>query len=333
MDNIYKDSMTPEEARLRLEEENNLRKELGWQDFIDKLGKAAAGAATLNGKAPTPIDLSAKNDQRSQLLAQMIEERRNNDKNSQALKMKEIEQTLLEKRRSDDRDFQKMMFNDRRNAAINEKNDQKMEKQVERLSDKLNSSQELVSSINDLENELGFKLDDYDTTSKTVKNKPVDVPGVSVPGLGRVKFYSSDARNLETKLAKIFNVTLRDRSGSAVTNPELERLKSEFASGKFNTEDELLKAAKEYKNAAILAMKNFEAGVKPEAVAEYQSRGGITSESVKNLPVKESDKNITGGTAIADTRKTIVDKKYSPSRNKTRIKYSDGSEELLDGRQ
>jgi hypothetical protein len=35
----------------------------------------------------------------------------------------------------------------------------------------------------------------------------------------------------------------------------------------------------------------------------------------------------------ASARKTVTGKQYSPSQNKTKIKYSDGTEEIVDGKQ
>lgn len=44
---------------------------------------------------------------------------------------------------------------------------------------------------------------------------------------------------------KLFNITLKNRSGAAVTNQELERLKSEFAAGAFKTPEQLQKAVEQ----------------------------------------------------------------------------------------
>ena len=61
----------------------------------------------------------------------------------------------------------------------------------------------------------------------------------------------------------------------------------------------------------------------------YKGKGGITPERAKELvgprPFNTDKK--------ASTEKTVAKKQYSPSRNKTKIIYSDGSEEIIDGRQ
>lgn len=55
-----------------------------------------------------------------------------------------------------------------------------------------------------------------------------------------------DARLARQDVQKLFNITLKDRSGAAVTNQELERLKAEFGKGAFKTtaqlQDAILKA-------------------------------------------------------------------------------------------
>lgn len=164
------------------------------------------------------------------------------------------------------------------------------DKAVEGLAHRLGNSQEIASSIAAVEKQLGFSLDDWDAKSGKAAKKgvngavlqEVDLPGASVPLLGRVTAFSGDARQLESRVAKVFNTELRDRSGAAVTTPELERLKSEFAAGKFNTESEMIGALQEYKAAARSAMKNIELGAPPEALEEYRSRGGLVSESMNN---------------------------------------------------
>lgn len=146
----------------------------------------------------------------------------------------------------------------------------KVEADVQKLGDKLEPLQNAGASIDDLETELGFKLEDYDPAKH-------DLPGVSVPGIGRVSAYSGDARQLQSKVGTIFNTVLKDRSGATVTNTELDRLRSEFGAGKFNTEPELIKALQDYKAAAARAMNNTTARFTKEAVGTYQARGGRTS--------------------------------------------------------
>lgn len=53
---------------------------------------------------------------------------------------------------------------------------------------------------------------------------------------------SQEARTARQDVAKLFNIVLKDRSGAAVTNQELERLKNEFGQGIFKTPEQLMTA-------------------------------------------------------------------------------------------
>ena len=59
------------------------------------------------------------------------------------------------------------------------------------------------------------------------------LPDISIP---------KDARDARQDLAKLFNITLKDRSGAAVTNQELQRLKEEFGKGLIKTPDQVITA-------------------------------------------------------------------------------------------
>lgn len=68
-----------DELENELEQERNisdLRKQLGWQDFVNKLGQAAAMAGTIGGKTPQAIDLSSEGDQRQQILSGYLEDKK-----------------------------------------------------------------------------------------------------------------------------------------------------------------------------------------------------------------------------------------------------------------
>lgn len=156
---------------------------------------------------------------------------------------------------------------------------------VTKAADKLGTFQDLNNSITRVEDQLGFPLEAY--KDGKVNGKEVDLPGVSLPGIGRVTAFDSDARVLNSTMSEIFNKTLRDRSGAAVSNGEMERLKQEFQAGKFNTEAEMIGALQRYKAAATQAMKNAEAGFAPEILDTYEKRGGQTSRN-KPAPMIKS---------------------------------------------
>jgi hypothetical protein len=182
-------------------------------------------------------------------------------------------------------------------TRIQDARDAKNNLQVEKLQAKLSPLQEIQNSVSTAENQMGFKLDQYDPETNKVNGEEVDLPGVSIPLLGRVTAHSNKARDLNTAMSRVFNVELKDRSGAAVTSPELQRLKQEFGEGKFNTEQEMLRAMKDYQRAATLAMKNVEAGYAPGAVDTYNERGGMTSRNLPNPSAtsQASDGGASGG--------------------------------------
>ena len=179
----------------------------------------------------------------------------------------------------DNAKFQQDQAQQNRKQRMNEN----LDKKVTKLSDSLGNSQELVNALGEVDKALGFKIDDYDdaTNKLTTTGKKVNLPGFNFPGYGRVSFYSDKAQNLDTAISRIFNIELKDRSGAAVTNPEMQRMREEFAAGKFNTEAQKLAAIKAYKGLLYQQMKNIEAGYNPSVVQEYKGRSGLTSDAIK----------------------------------------------------
>lgn len=184
--------------------------------------------------------------------------------------------------------YQEMMQETKKNEAI--------DKKTQKLQADLNQSQAVATTISDVEKLLGFNLDDVDSKTGTVKGESVDLPGVNIPGKGRTTFYSSEARELDDTMSKLFNVELKNRSGVAVTPPELQNLKREFSEGKFNTEEEKLKALKRFKQGLKKAFANIEAGYPKEVISEYQDRGGFTSDrfggTLESTQKSEKDKEV-----------------------------------------
>jgi hypothetical protein len=162
---------------------------------------------------------------------------------------------------------------------------------VEKYSEKTEPLNRIFNAVGSVEKELGFNLDDYDPRTDTVVDRKAgaiantpDLPGTSLPLIGRVSFYNKDARTLQSTMAKVFNVELKDRSGAAVTSNELERLRDEFETGKFNTEADMLAALKRYKAAASDLLNSVEAPYRgivdiegKNVVDRLDQYGGFTS--------------------------------------------------------
>jgi hypothetical protein len=86
---------------------------------------------------------------------------------------------------------------------------------------------------------------------------------------------------------KLFNITLKNRSGAAVTPPEFERLKQEFATGAFNSPESLKTGVEQARNIISKHYQGIAAGYPPEALQEYN----------QNL-------RDTGGTSLLESQST-----------------------------
>lgn len=102
-----------------------------------------------------------------------------------------------------------------------------------------------------------------------------DIPGFGATAKAPGSTLTEEGRRMRTIMAKIFNITLKDRSGAAVTIPEFERLKTEFAQGNFVQFDEdFFKAIKALRQATDNEKRSLVAGHPTEAVNEFIKRGG-----------------------------------------------------------
>lgn len=224
-------------------------------------------------------------------------------------KMYDIEQKKLDRQESrDERRFQQ-------GIKMDERKERNMDTDIQKLSKDVAGTQEMLGALDEVEGKLGSSLEKYKKDKDgnlTLDGKPVDLPGVSIPGIGRVTSYDSDARELQGAASRVFNATLKDRSGGAVTDSEMERLRREFNQGKYNTEPELIDALQRFKRQTATVLKNREAGYKPEVVDKYADQGGRTSRSLKT-----------------DTGKTVVKTQTNQKTGAKRIVYSDGSIEEI----
>lgn len=160
-----------------------------------------------------------------------------------------------------------------------------IEKDVQKLSERMDGKAQFDTSLKILEDNLGFKVDDFDFNTGRARGKKVDLPGTSVPGIGRIAFYDEKARRIDDTMANIFNTILKDRSGAAVTNQELDRLRNEFSSGRFQTEAEKLQAIKDFKRATNDAWNRAESAFRP--VVRETLKGRLSEVESKISPQKK----------------------------------------------
>lgn len=105
-------------------------------------------------------------------------------------------------------------------------------------------------------------------------------PGVNIPGFGPVAskvpglLIGGDGQRMRQAVGKMMNIELKDRSGVALRDEEIERLKSEFGSGTWSTEQQLRDGVSAYVNRLNEIATNVVASAPQDAVSEYQRRGG-----------------------------------------------------------
>lgn len=172
--------------------------------------------------------------------------------------------------------------------------EQKIERNMQNLSKDVAGTQGLFNALDEVESELGGPLEEFKVSGNGLSRdgKAVDLPGLSLPGIGRVSIHSTKAQNLASRAAAVFNTTLKDRSGGAVTDNEMERLKREFSEGKWNSESQLVEGLQAYKRQVAKVLKNREAAYAPEVVERYTDQGGRTS---RTMPAFETSPIAGGG--------------------------------------
>lgn len=281
---------------------------IGLDRDISKMGREDKEFADKQAKLKREMDPSSEESKMAQDLAKAMGYQGDTTKMtaaqfqafSPALQKKyEIAQKSLDRQetakaqaaaREDARSLRREMQEER----LQTKREREDESDVQKLSKDVKGTQEMLGALDEVEQKLGGRLEDFsrDESGNLMKGgKPVDLPGISVPGYGRVTAFSSSARELQGAADRVFNATLKDRSGGAVTDNELDRLKREFNQGKYNTEPELIDALQRYKRQTALVLKNREAGYKPNIVETYKTQGGRTSGSLgTQFPEKQVEK-------------------------------------------
>ena len=91
-------------------------------------------------------------------------------------------------------------------------------------------------------------------------------------------------RGVDTRsaFARLFNTTLKDRSGVAVTLPELERLKQEFNTGALKTDKDLMNALNRFERILSAEITSTLAGYPKEVIDQYKANGGLPQFNLGN---------------------------------------------------
>lgn len=122
-----------------------------------------------------------------------------------------------------------------------------------------------------------------------------DIPGYGgIMGNLPIFLQSEEGKALRQKIATLRNLTLKDRSGAAVTNQELTRLLEELGTGMFKTDADLKRGLSGVRKNLDAVKQNVVAGIDDDTLTEYQNRGGIplkrgkqdTPDAGKKLPLQ-----------------------------------------------
>lgn len=126
-------------------------------------------------------------------------------------------------------------------------------------------------------------------TAITSRHK--DLPGYGQTGWVPEFALSSEGKKLRSQIGNLFNVVLKDRSGAAVTDQELTRLKNEFLTNKWNTDEDIRTGLEQYKNRLVEVVRNINAASPEEAVEGYKKKGRDYLGEINSYAFSEGAKN------------------------------------------
>jgi len=92
--------------------------------------------------------------------------------------------------------------------------------------------------------------------------------------------YAKEAVKIRNALSAVKNLSLKERSGAAVTDQELKRFEQEMASTGLASPDQFRLVVKRFVDRVNNIKKAVEAGVPPEGLQEYLSRGGTYTDQI-----------------------------------------------------
>lgn len=169
-----------------------------------------------------------------------------------------------------------------------------VEKYIQGYDKNTKVQKDTLSSINELENLYGFRLEDYskkensvlevdpDTGKKT--KREVNLPYIAnVPLLGKTAAPFTKGANIRDAEQGVINYVIKQFSGAAVSEQEAKRLAIDLAEGKFSTEADRIFAFKRLKDIVNKAMLERYKAQKPEVQEQLKSRGITPPIMQKNI--------------------------------------------------
>ena len=173
------------------------------------------------------------------------------------------------------KDKQFLGLNKNDDVIVFKKNNQIVDFKVNSFSD--NRLKDIAKAVKD------SKLSDVDSSLKDIEDYIKGLEGKDLPGVGLVQgnipgFATSEAGNeLRALISKYSNITLKERSGAAVTPNEFERFQKELV-GALTTPDEktFLKILKNNRQALEKQKKQVFAAYRDEDLDNYFQSGGLS---------------------------------------------------------
>jgi hypothetical protein len=128
-----------------------------------------------------------------------------------------------------------------------------------------------------------------------------DVPGVGATGALPAKMLSDDGIRVRQAVRGVVGALLKEQSGAAVSEPEIDRKLEELGMGKFAPDREFRLGLSRLLTNTDEALRAKEAGASPEAVKRFRARGGTTSADLPP-PVQKPPNPKSGEPRIVNTK-------------------------------
>lgn len=112
--------------------------------------------------------------------------------------------------------------------------------------------------------------------AQIAKYQKGDIPGYGGTGMLPQFMLTEEGKKLRQDVGMLKNITLKDRSGQAVTNQEMQRFLEELGTGYFSNDDQLRNGLSNVRRNFNATKQNVVAGVDDATLTEYMNRGGMT---------------------------------------------------------
>lgn len=150
----------------------------------------------------------------------------------------------------------------------------KAQQEMKAMQFQMNSDRDLVTKTRNLQGALEkANLPQADAVlsdvEKALEGKGIAAYLASKDSLKPDWMIPDEAKFARQAFQKLFNITLKDRSGAAVTNQELERLKQEFATGVWKSAKQIENGVEKARGIINRHYASVAAGYGPDALRSY----------------------------------------------------------------